>query len=227
MEDMSTKQTPAQVEARKSNKKKPLLITFLVILLLFGVGYGVYAWQQSKINSAESDKAELETKIAQLKVANADLVKKTETTTNATLQSSPSLPFEFEKPANWNIVDNKKELEPIIISSKDLNVQEVPAGGQLVTSGGRIEIFIRSGESTIEKFITNDYMYNKASSLKKMITIDGEKAVQYTVAYEGPSKRITTFFHNGKQIDVSMQADVYQKQAYKEIYDNFLKSIQF
>jgi outer membrane murein-binding lipoprotein Lpp len=94
---------------KPKRSKKPLLLSLLVILLIAGAGYSVYAWQHKKVNDLNTQVASLQSQITSLNSQINDL--KSAASSSSSTQADPyagwktytsnSEKASFKYPSNW------------------------------------------------------------------------------------------------------------------------------
>lgn len=55
MNEEQPSQPSQQLTQEPKSKKKPIIISLIILVLLAGTGYAVYAWQQSRVNELEAE----------------------------------------------------------------------------------------------------------------------------------------------------------------------------
>lgn len=64
MEEQNTQQAGQAQVPQKNSKAKAIIACLVVMVLLLGVGYGVYAWQQNKVDDLESKVSSLNNELS-------------------------------------------------------------------------------------------------------------------------------------------------------------------
>jgi hypothetical protein len=121
--------------------KKPLLAVLVVIVLLAGTAYGVYAWQHGKVKTSNTKVARLQNEVSKLSKQTSP----SQTHTNTTQASNPyagwskyTLPVEklsFMYPSSWTLSDvgSSSTSDDITFTASDGSTFNIDDG---VSNGG-------------------------------------------------------------------------------------------
>ncbi len=182
----------------------------LVILVVFAVvgGIGWYVWQLNESNKNNTDP----TKTSQTDSSNKD---------------DSSLLFTHIIPTDWDSeVFNDGDMYSVTLRAPGTK-SEGEAYTEVVQGAEVYLNCVQTAYSDLEEFKKEDDLYAKNSTDKQELVINQAKAVQYVVDYEGPRKRVTTFFVGSESCDVSIEENVYKKQEFSKAYDQIVESIKF
>ncbi len=203
------------------------LILILVVVLLIGtVGWLVYDRQQSK-----NDNTAATTQTTQPATTNSDedankAEGKTVTYTNTELK------YSFDYPKEWSVTKNTKPkgftgvYSNLQIKSADYKEKtDAVYGG--VTKGAIVTVTAQTiqGKTPITDYVSGKVLY---TSEEKSLTVAGEDAVEYRLAYEGPPS-LKTQFYKDDLVYVINYADTTNPDfdKYLDEYRAIVKSFRF
>lgn len=128
------KQPPTSLRSRL----RPLLLTLLGVVIIAGIGYGIYLWQHSKVNTLSDKVTILQSQLSSAKnVDSSTSTKQTSTSSSSTTQNALSSPMpqsQYSNPAFTATLDYLSCLSNSGGSSKIVSSTECQRGNQTYTA---------------------------------------------------------------------------------------------
>lgn len=199
-----------------------ILIVIVVVGLLGAVGWLVYDRQKNKTSETSNTQVATqkeETPKQETKPMN--LYEGWQSFNNSKLK------FTFQHPSDWKAdVFDENGLFSVTLIAPGTTTTDGPY--EEVTNGAKIYTNCpNTAYTSLDQFKKESSIYTGSSTNKHKVTVNGADAEQYVVGYEGPEKRITTFFVGKQECDVAIQESVYKKSEFAKVYDQLLGSIKF
>ncbi len=199
-----------------------ILIVTVVVVLLGAVGWSVYDRQKNK--TLETSNTQIATQKDETPKQEAKPVVLYEGWQSF---NNPKLTFTFQHPSDWkaDVFDENGLFSVTIIApgttTNDGPYEEITNGAKIYTSCHN------TAYTSLDQFKKESSTYTGSSTNKHKVSVNGVDAEQYVAGYEGPEKRITTFFLGKQMCDVAIQESVYKKAEFTKVYDQLISSIKF
>ncbi|MBP7807267.1 prepilin-type N-terminal cleavage/methylation domain-containing protein [Candidatus Saccharibacteria bacterium] len=203
-----------------------VIVVLVVVVLLGTVGWLVYDRQQSK-----NDNTAVTTQTTQPATTNSDSETNKAEDKTATYTHS-ELKYSFDHPKEWTIEKVAKPegftgvYSKVHIKSANYKEKTDDAYGG-VTKGAIVTVTAQTaqGKTPIADYVSGKVLY---TSEEKSLTVAGEDAVEYRLAYEGPPS-LKTQFYKDDLVYIINYADTTNPDfdKYLDEYRAIVKSFRF
>ncbi len=138
--------------------------------------------------------------------------------------------FTLEYPNEWSKKDESNgNNEAVVLSSPDVVTSSPAIGGVSVEKGATINVAVSPCEEkcNIQTGVYNDF-YDKITTNRSTVTVDGEQAARYEWAYESQPTMTTKFFKDNYVYTIWFNTGGNDfNNEYRAAYDTAISSFRF
>lgn len=226
---------PTVEKLMKKNSRLPAVsLSILTGLIVLGlVSYGIYSWQQAKIDNLNSEY----NKLKSIKLNNPEGTAQVDVKIPMSSYAVDSVPFTFAYPSSWALTTDQQlkdtsevpEVYSFNLLSPGTVIDVNGVGFSYVKTGARINISTSKAYYTDPGDVFKGSLYSRYATDKKEMTIDGEKAVQYVFGYESDNAVHTDVVKEGKLYSITFSCEETDEKISNQygVYVDLLKSFEF